>query len=93
MLGAILIYGMNTGIIPGMRTKVANKTKTTRKITVELPADLIAAATEASAAGLTSTIRKGLELVAAADAYAKIAALRGKVKFSVNLKELRRDRS
>lgn len=75
-----------------MKAKVSKKTKTTRKITVELPSDLLKTATGATGLGLTPTIRKGLELVAAADAYEKLCALRGKVPFSINLDDLREDR-
>lgn len=82
----------NPGIIVLMSVKTAKKTKSTRKITVELPTDLLETATGATGLGLTPTLRKGLELVAAADAYEKLGALRGKVRFSVNLDELRKDR-
>lgn len=42
--------------------------------------------------GVTGTIRQGLALVAASEAYERLRALRGKVKFSIDLKELRQDR-
>ena len=41
---------------------------------------------------MTATIRHGLELVAASEAYDKLRALRGKVSFSLDLKKLREDR-
>src|SRR5882672_11062953 len=43
-----------------------------RKVTVMLPKDLVERATKASGVGLTPTIRKGLEAVAASDAYERI---------------------
>ena len=35
--------------------------------------------------GVTGTVRRGLEILAAADAYEKLARLRGRVKFSTTL--------
>lgn len=63
-----------------------------RKITVMLPEDLISRAVKASGNKLTPTIRKGLEVIAAADAYDKVLQMRGQVKFPRNfLRDLRRD--
>jgi hypothetical protein len=63
-----------------------------RKITVEIPADLLSKAQKASGAGITQTIRAGLELVAAGRAYDRLLRLRGKVQFSRTLDELKADR-
>jgi hypothetical protein len=63
-----------------------------KKLTVEIPDDLIRRATRATGEGITPTIRRGLALVAAGQAYARMRKLRGRVKFSVSLAELRRDR-
>jgi hypothetical protein len=65
---------------------------TTRKITVEVPEDLIERALQASGEGVTATIRRGLELVAAGRAYEDLRALRGKVRISLDLERLREDR-
>jgi len=62
-----------------------------RKLTVEVPADLLERATVASGEGITPTVRKGLELVAAGGAYGRLRRFRGKVKFSIKLSELRQD--
>lgn len=62
-----------------------------KKLTVQVPEDLLAKATAASGRGITPTIRRGLELVAAGRAYAKLRGLRGRVKFSVKLANLRED--
>ncbi len=63
-----------------------------RKVTVMLPDDLVDRATKASGLGLTPTIRRGLEVVAASDAYREALKMRGKVKFPRNfLRDLRRD--
>ena len=63
-----------------------------RKITIEVPADLLAKAQRASGAGIAATVRTGLQLVAASPAYARLRQLRGKVRFSRALAELKTDR-
>lgn len=63
-----------------------------RKITVEVPQDLLAKAQQATSAGITQTVRTGLQLVAASQAYAELRQLRGKVRFSLDASELRDDR-
>ena len=62
-----------------------------RKVTVMLPKDLLDRAVKASGQGVTPTIRKGLENIATADAYERILQRRGKVRLSVDVRELRRD--
>lgn len=62
-----------------------------RKITVHVPQALLARARDASGSGITETVRQGLHLVAARDAYGKLRALRGKVRFDLDLKRLRED--
>jgi hypothetical protein len=63
-----------------------------RKITLELPEGLVEKAQQCTGEGVTATIRRGLELLAASTAYTELRRLRGKVKFSIKLKELRSDR-
>jgi len=41
-----------------------------RKVTLEVPAELLARAQQVSRGGITQTVRTGLELVAASTAYA-----------------------
>ncbi len=62
-----------------------------KKLTVEVPSDLLERATTATGQGITPTIRRGLELVAASGAYANLRKRRGRVKFSIKLSELRED--
>ncbi|GJL56042.1 MAG: hypothetical protein NPIRA02_31740 [Nitrospirales bacterium] len=62
-----------------------------KKLTLEVPQELLERATKATGKGITPTIRKRLELVAASGAYAKLRLLKGKVKFSINLSDLRED--
>jgi hypothetical protein len=63
-----------------------------RKITVEVPADLLEKAQRASGDGVTGTVRTGLQLVAASHAYAQLRQLRGKVRFSKTVAQLKADR-
>ena len=62
-----------------------------KKLTIQVPGDLLQRATAASGQGITPTIRRGLELMAASGAYAKLRRFKGKVKFSVKLPSLRED--
>jgi hypothetical protein len=72
------------GILQGMGTG--------RKITIELPPQLIEKAQLASGTGITQTIRMGLQLVAASGTYASLRRLRGKFKFSRSVDDLKADR-
>jgi hypothetical protein len=63
-----------------------------RKVTVEIPDDLLGRAQRSTGQGITATIRRGLELVAARKAYLDLLRLKGKAKLSLDLEELRRDR-
>ena len=63
-----------------------------RKITVEIPAELLEKAQTASGTGITQTVRAGLQLLAASQAYARLRQMRGKVRFSRTLAELKADR-
>ena len=63
-----------------------------RKITLEVPEDLLQRALASSGEGITRTVRRGLELVAAGNAYDNLRQLRGKVKLGIDLERLREDR-
>jgi len=63
-----------------------------RKITVDVPPELLARAQKATGAGITQTVRTGLQLVAASHAYGRLRQLRGKVRFSRTSSELKADR-
>lgn len=67
-------------------------TRKVTKVTMELPDDLLRDAQEATGEGLTETVRRGLKLVAAGKAYRNLRRLRGKLKFSIDVDDLRRDR-
>jgi hypothetical protein len=63
-----------------------------KKVTVEVPSELLRRAQKSTGQGVTGTIRRGLELVAARRAYEELRRLRGRVPFSVDLETLRDDR-
>jgi len=66
--------------------------ETARKITVEVPPELLEKAQRASGSGITQTVRTGLQLVAASHAYARLRQLRGKVRFARTSADLKTDR-
>jgi hypothetical protein len=63
-----------------------------RKITVEVPAALLEKAQRASGRGITQTVRNGLELLAASQAYERMRQFRGKIRFSRTAAALKDDR-
>ena len=65
---------------------------TSRKITIEVPPELLEKAQRASGSGITQPVRTGLQLVAASHAYARLRQLRGKVRFTRTSAELKADR-
>jgi hypothetical protein len=79
---------LNTGIEYG----ILGVMDTARKITVEVPPELLEKAQRATGSGVTQTVRTGLQLVAASQAYARLRQLRGKVRFTRTLAELKADR-
>ncbi len=62
-----------------------------KKLTLQVPDELLTRATEATGEGITPTIRRGLELVAASGAYRNLRSLKGKIKLQVDLAKLRGD--
>jgi hypothetical protein len=46
----------------------------------------------ASGSGITQTVRTGLQLVAASQAYARLRQLRGEVRFARTFADLKADR-
>lgn len=63
-----------------------------QKITVQVPADLLAKAQAATGQGVTATVSEGLRMLATRAAYQRLRELRGKVEFSIDLDRLREDR-
>jgi len=63
-----------------------------KKVTIFIPDELLQRAQEATGLGITPTVRRGLELLAASRAYETLIKRRGKVKLSLDFKKLREDR-
>lgn len=63
-----------------------------RRITANLPGDLLDDAMQATGKGITETIIEGLERVRRSRAYDKAMALRGKIKLTIDLEESRERR-
>jgi len=62
-----------------------------RKITVDVPADDLAAAQEFTGAGVTETVRAALRRLRSIRAKSELRKLRGTYKFTIDLNELRDD--
>jgi hypothetical protein len=63
-----------------------------KKVTIEVPEELLDKAQQATGSGITQTIRTGLQLLAASRAYADLRQARGTFQFSRTLAELKDDR-
>jgi Arc/MetJ-type ribon-helix-helix transcriptional regulator len=63
-----------------------------KKITVEVPEDLLRSAQVQTGKGISETVRRALELLAAAQSYKELREMKGKIKFSKTYKELKHDR-
>lgn len=61
----------------------------TRKITLEVPADLLARAQRATGGGVTETVRDGLKLLAAHDASQRLLQMSGKVHLGMTWQQLK----
>lgn len=61
-----------------------------RKITVEVPEDLLESAQDFTGEGVTETVRLGLRKLASVRAQHKARELRGKIKFGIDLMALRK---
>lgn len=81
---AISVYGILSG--------TSDRMSAARRVTLQLPADLVEKAQRSSGKNLTATVCDGLRLVAAGPAYEGLRRLRGKVRFSIDLRSLREDR-
>jgi Arc/MetJ-type ribon-helix-helix transcriptional regulator len=64
-----------------------------RKITVEVPGDLLERVQEFVGEGVSGTVRAGLQRLDNIRAQQELLKLRGKIKFSIDLDELREDRT
>ena len=62
-----------------------------RKITVEVPEDLLTSAQAETGEGVTETVREALELLRQRQVQNRARQFRGKIKFGVDLMKLRED--
>ena len=63
-----------------------------RKITVDVPADDLAAAQKYTGAGVTETVRAALKKMRSSQAQLELLKLRGKVTFDMTWQEMKYDR-
>jgi len=62
-----------------------NEKRKIRRVTANLPADLLEEACQVSGAGVTETLTQGLSLVTRGAALAKASRLRGRLKLDIDL--------
>ena len=65
---------------------------TARRITANLPSELLEQAMKATGRGITETLIAGLERLRRADAYRKAMTLKGKIQVAVDLETSRERR-
>jgi hypothetical protein len=65
---------------------------TSRRITANLPEDLLEEAMETTGKGITETLTEGLELVRRTGAYRKAMALRGALEIELDMETSRERR-
>jgi hypothetical protein len=63
-----------------------------RRVTANLPEDLLKDAMDTSGKGITETLVAGLRLVRQSRAHGKAMALRGKIQLDIDLEESRERR-
>jgi hypothetical protein len=61
----------------------------TRRVTANIPEDLLKAAQEVTGAGITETLVEGLERVRRQRFYQKLQQLKGKIHLNIDIDELR----
>ena len=63
-----------------------------KKVTMELPVELVKEAQAQTRQSLTETVRQGLEILVSRRASRNLAALEGTIDLKLDLSELRRNR-
>ncbi len=64
----------------------------TQKVTAHIPVSLLQEAQAATGKGITETLKIALSQLTRANAYEDLRKMRGKIKFSIDLEDLRKDR-
>ena len=72
-----------------VHTVVMINCMTTRRVTANLPGDLLDAAQEVTGKGITETIIEGLQQVQRRRFYERALGLRGKIRLDIDLEESR----
>lgn len=67
------------------------QTTLTQKVTAHLPVKLLQEAQEVTGKGLTETLKIALIQLSQAHAYEQLRQMRGKIDFSLDVNELRKD--
>ncbi len=62
-----------------------------RKLTIMVPEELLDQALRESGEGIAATVQNGLRLICAQNAYKKLARMRGKVRYTLSVDELREE--
>jgi hypothetical protein len=70
---------------------IRDRVNTLKKITVEVPAEVLEAAM-AEGAGVADTVREALAALARRRAYDRLLAMEGKLDLEIDLEELRKDK-
>ena len=63
-----------------------------KKITVEISEELLKNAQTQTGQGISETVRRGLKLLSSAQSFQQLLNMKGKVKFSKTIDELKHDR-
>lgn len=63
-----------------------------QKITIYVPKQLLTDAQKIANENITETVKNGLQLLIAAKASENLRKMRGKIKFSIDIQELREDK-
>ena len=66
--------------------------KAHKKYTVELETSLVKSAVKATGKSFTDTVRQGLKIVAATEAYRELSGLRGSIDLELDVKALRKNK-
>lgn len=78
-------------MVTGMNRRPVS-TSSTRRITANLPADLLDAACATTGAGITETLTRGLDLIKQTRALDRAKRLKGKLDLNIDI-EVSRERS
>jgi hypothetical protein len=63
-----------------------------KKYTLELDESLVKSAVKATGKSFTDTVRQGLKILAAAEAYRELSKMRGTVDLELDVKKMRKDK-